>query len=132
MMPPRPPVLPGIVGARLKSTCSDPFESMHRSPGGRKNHTLSTVLSNPNASDTRVRAAQIGQEASSVLANARGHAYSGRRALWTAAGVVGLLGTVYFLSGDDGANDPVLGRPNPADVDMLSRVPTSKLISGWM
>lgn len=38
----------------------------------------------------------------------------------------------YFLSGDDGKNDPMLGRPNPADVQVLSRVPLSKLVSGWM
>lgn len=51
---------------------------------------------------------------------------------WAAAGALVFLGGMYFLSGDDGSSDPVLGRPNPADRAYLSRIPTSKLVSGWM
>lgn len=49
-----------------------------------------------------------------------------------ASGALAGAALAYFLSGDDGKNDPMLGRPNPADVDALSRVPLSKLVSGWM
>ncbi|KLT43686.1 FAD-linked oxidoreductase [Cutaneotrichosporon oleaginosum] len=52
--------------------------------------------------------------------------------MWGGAAAFVVLGTVWFLSGDDGSDDPILGRPNPADVAYLSRLPTSKLISGWI
>jgi hypothetical protein len=55
-----------------------------------------------------------------------------RGAMWGGAAALVVLGGVYFLSGDDGSKDPILGRPNPADRAYLSRQPTSKLISGWM
>lgn len=55
-----------------------------------------------------------------------------RGVVWGAAGATVLLGGMWLLSGDDGSDDPVLGRPNPADRAYLSQVPTSKLISGWM
>lgn len=60
------------------------------------------------------------------------HSNGSNKAKWGVAGGALVLGGMYFLSGDDGSSDPVLGRPNPADRVYLASVPTSKLVSGWM
>lgn len=74
----------------------------------------------------------VAAETSSILSQARESARTHKRAVWGVAGGAVLLAAVYFLSGDDGSDDEMLGRPNPADIAVLSRLPTAKLISGWM
>ena len=78
--------------------------------------------------ESRINGSHYGTILARTAADFRSHP----KAKWAAAGAAGLLGWLYFLSGDDGSSDPVLGRSNPADVDILSRVPTSRVISGWM
>lgn len=54
------------------------------------------------------------------------------RAMWGGAAAVVILSGVWSVSGDDGSSDPLVGLPNPADRACLSRVPSSKLLSGWV
>lgn len=140
MLPSRA-LLPRALESRRLVPVAVRVRSLHTSPTVLRNKVPpqeSTTKTWPSApEESRVTASQAAGDAwakvQPALRKAQEYTRKHPRKVYGALGGVLLAGGImYFLSGDDGRNDPILGRPNPADVAFLSRVPTSKLISGWM